>query len=73
MRLPWKHKNTAAQPPPQNSTLGTAARRYATDRLEETQAQWPDVREVASSLRKLREENHFAANIRSIFQGGQPE
>lgn len=49
---------------------GTRARREAEANLDKTRAHWPEVHEVAQSLRDLRERNHFAEQILHIFEGG---
>lgn len=60
--MKWFHK----KPPPSD---GQDARRRASADLEEAKARWPEVVRVAASLRDLRERNHFALQIRMIFQG----
>lgn len=54
-------------------TGGEAAHRHARLGLIQQQAQQPEVDRVAESLRELRQRNHFAAQIRLIFQGGNVE
>jgi hypothetical protein len=53
-------------PPPKD---GQAARRRAYADLATAEARWPEVNRVAESLRDLRERNHFALQVRMIFQG----
>lgn len=66
MKLPFRRKKT----PPHG---GQDARRRATADLAAAQARWPEVTRVAESLRDLRERNHFAAQVRLIFLGGNPD
>lgn len=48
------------------------AKERASVALEESRERWHEVIRVSTSLRELGEQNHFAASIRVIFQGGQP-
>lgn len=60
-------------------TEATMARRRAEldlqaaqDRLAAARAETPKHRALGESLRRLREENHFAAAFRHSIQGGKP-
>ena len=67
----WKRRKT----PPIKATAhtgGAAAHRRAEAGLARQRAQQSEVSRVAESLRELRERNHFAAQIRLIFQGEDP-
>lgn len=58
-------------PPTGNGgATGEQARVQAERNLSQDRARWPEVRAVSSSLRDLRERNHFAENIQHIFEGG---
>ena len=61
MKWPWRKSRSGE---------GASALREAREQLRETEAQWPEVRTVASSLRDIRERNHFASQIEYIFKGG---
>lgn len=63
MRWPWTRFP--------KQTGGEEARVEAESSLAETREPWPEVTRVAQSLRDLRERNHFAEQIESIFQGGR--
>lgn len=39
--------------------------------LREARDRWPEVRRVSTSLRELRERNHFAESITATFRGEQ--
>ena len=41
----------------------------ATEALEQAMSLWPEVRETAAHMRRLRERNHFAESIRHAFKG----
>ena len=49
---------------------GLEALQAANRHLAEAQAQWPEVRRVAASLRELRERNNFAESIELVMRGG---
>lgn len=57
------------QPTPE-AHQGTEAVRQALDNLGTARARWPEVHAVTTSLRELRERNHFAEQIQHIFEGG---
>lgn len=65
-RIIWHRKR------PDGSAAELAQLR-AKDDLNRANARWPEVLRLSSSLHELGEQNHFAASIRSIFQGGQPD
>jgi hypothetical protein len=67
--MKWR-KNNPPRVRRSTQTGGAAARKRAQVSLAAQQAQQPEVTRVADSLRQLRERNHFAAQIRLIFQGG---
>jgi hypothetical protein len=46
-----------------------AAREQSEEGLKEVREQWPEVREVASSLRRHRERNHFAELVSRALGG----
>lgn len=46
-----------------------AAAKSAERRLEDTRAQWPEVRALADRLRTIRERNHFAETIEAVVVG----
>jgi hypothetical protein len=48
---------------------GSLAREHAQRTLEHTKSRWPEVHAVTSSLRDLRERNHFAEQIEAIMRG----
>jgi hypothetical protein len=58
-----KHSRTSA---------ATLARIRAERELERTRQETPLYRELAESLRELRERNNFAAAIETSFRGGRP-
>lgn len=62
------HKRTGESPP---QSEATASRLHAEKRLMEARAQTPKYRELAESLRELRERNNFAAAIETSFRGGR--
>lgn len=45
------------------------ALREATENLRQTKARSPEIREVANSLRIMRERNHFAETLQVIMEG----
>ena len=47
------------------------AKRDAADGLREAHERWPEVRRVSSSLRELRERNHFAEAFEQAFKKGK--
>lgn len=47
------------------------ALREAEDNLRKTKARSPEVREVASALRLMRERNHFAETLQVIMEGSK--
>ena len=61
LRWPW----AKAEPP---FAEGTLARIEAEKSLVEHKAQKVEVEEVASSLRHLRERNHFSEQIQDLIQ-----
>jgi len=63
----------ARGPSPAIPTGGAVAHKRAEENLAAQVSQQPEVTRVAESLRELRERNHFALQIRLIFQGGHPE
>jgi len=69
--MKWRlHRDQPAPRNPATNTGGAAARTRAEAGLARQKAQQPEVTRVAESLRDLRERNHFAAQIRLIFLGG---
>jgi len=58
------------KPPPRPSEA-TIARIRAERELELTRQETPIYRELAESLRELRERNNFAAAIETSFRGGR--
>lgn len=68
-----RHRPTPPKATSSKHTGGEAAHARARQKLADQQAQQPEVDRVAESLRELRERNHFAAQIRLIFQGGNVE
>jgi hypothetical protein len=68
--MKWRKKHTPPKVKGSTQTGGAAAHKRAEVSLAAQQAQQPEVTRVAESLRQLRERNHFAAQIRLIFQGG---
>lgn len=48
---------------------GKAAREKAQEHVDEAKEQWGPVREVASSLRRMRQQNNFAKAIEDIMRG----
>lgn len=48
------------------------ARKRAEVELMKTREQTPRYRELAASLKELREHNNFAAAIETSFRGGRP-
>lgn len=64
--MTWCHK---AKPTPRQATGGAAAHREAQANLAAARARWAEVHRVATSLRQLRTENHFAKRIELLFQG----
>lgn len=74
MKWLWHHRDESAPTPHAPShTGGEVAHAHAAAGLAAQRARQPEVDRVAESLRELRQRNHFAAQIRMIFQGGQPE
>lgn len=71
-RLFGRYPQRMVQIPPTGNggASGEQARAQAERNLTQDRARWPEVRAVASSLRDLRERNHFAENIQHIFEGG---
>lgn len=61
MRLFWRREPSA----------GSQARAHAEVQLARTRSRWPEVRAVSSSLRDLRERNHFAEQIEAIMRGSK--
>jgi histone acetyltransferase (RNA polymerase elongator complex component) len=71
--MKWRTRQNQTPPPRDQGPVhsgGAIAHRRAEASLREQQAHQPEVQRVADSLRQLRERNHFAAQIRLIFQGG---
>jgi hypothetical protein len=62
VRWPWRKH---ARP----SEAATQAVAEAREHLREAQTIRPQAREVAESLRELREHNHFGEAVESIFRG----
>lgn len=60
MRWPWVK---------QEPTEAAAAKQDAAASLDEARGRWTAVRQVAGSLRELRERNHFAEQIERIMRG----
>lgn len=48
---------------------GKAAREKAQEHLDEANGQWESVREVAASLRRMKQQNNFAKAIENIMRG----
>jgi hypothetical protein len=61
----WQKKQPAAdvEDPPPGAVEARKARTAAESGLREAREQWPLVRGVASAMRRLRAENHFAELI----------
>lgn len=57
---------------PSHTSEATIARIRAERELERTRQETPLYRELAESLRELRERNNFAAAIETSFRGGRP-
>ena len=55
------------KPEPDNESV--KALHDATESLRKTRARRPEVREVARSLRVIRERNHFAEHLQVIMEG----
>jgi hypothetical protein len=53
------------------ASTGEVARREAERHLDEVNAQWPEIRRVARSLRAMRERNHFGEAIQEIMRGNK--
>lgn len=66
MRAWWRKRRHPAP------TGGKDALRAATANLAEARAQSPAVREVADSLRDLRERNHFAETLTKTMRARRP-
>lgn len=67
MKWPWSKRKA-------EDALDTASGKAiadAEDHLADVQAQWPEVHRVSSSLRMLREQNHFGDAIERLIRGGQ--
>lgn len=60
MKWPWGK--------PDADTGGLEARRVSEQNLRAAQAQRPEVQRVASSLRDLRERNHFADALAATYR-----
>jgi hypothetical protein len=56
---------------PSRTSAATLARIRAERELERTRQETPLYRELAESLRELRERNNFAAAIETSFRGGR--
>ena len=69
----WRRKRNEQTGPCPEATRrieeAKAAREATEERLAEVQDRWPEVREVASSLRHLRERNHFAELVARALGG----
>lgn len=63
MRWPWSKRR---------QTEADDACREAHEGLQDAKDRWPEVYRVSSSLRELRERNHFAETINATFRGERP-
>lgn len=60
MKMPWTKRAT--------SLNSAAAIVKAQETLDQTRSRWPEVREVATSLREVRERNGFAEAIEHLYE-----
>ena len=72
----WRRRRPQPGPSPEAERRideARAARERSEERLERVRGRWPEVTEVTSSLRRLRERNHFAELIaRAMGDGVDP-
>lgn len=61
--LPWKRKAK------RDKADGQKARADAERNLRDAEAQWPAVRDVSASLRRMQRRNNFAEAIERIMRG----
>lgn len=72
----WRRRRQQPAPSPDAARRigeAKAAREHSEERLEQVRERWPEVNEVTTSLRRLRERNHFADLIaRAMGDGRDP-
>lgn len=69
----WRRRRPQPEPSPEAARRldeARAAREGSEERLEQVRERWPEVTEVADSLRRLRERNHFAELVARAMGGG---
>lgn len=71
--MSWFHRRDPQPGGERKQDAAHLAKMRATDDLMKIESRWPEVIRVSASLRELSEQNHFAASVRMIFQGGDPE
>jgi hypothetical protein len=70
MKWPW-NRRTPPAPAATETQGGARAHQQAQESLDAARARWPEVHEVAGSLRRLRRDNGFREQIEYLFEGGR--